>query len=89
MKIKCNLCNKTMDVAENLTDKQLKVLQFIREYRDKHAKCPAVRDIMTGLGYKTPSIVFFHLEALQHKQYIVKKPYSHRNLVIVKDVVCA
>ena len=48
MKIKCNLCNKTMDVAENLTDKQLKVLQFIREYRDKHAKCPAVRDIMTG-----------------------------------------
>ena len=44
---------------------------------------------MTGLGYKTPSSVFMHLEALQHKQYIVKKPYSHRNLVIVKDVMCA
>ena len=87
MKIKCNLCNKTMDVAENLTDKQLTILNFVVEYRKKHAKCPTIREIMDGLGYKTPSIVFMHLEALQHKQYIVKKPYTKRNLVIVKEVV--
>ena len=87
MKIKCNLCNKTFDVAENLTDKQLTILNFVVEYRKKHAKCPTIREIMDGLGYKTPSIVFMHLEALQHKQYIVKKPYTKRNLVIVKEVV--
>ena len=76
-----------MDVAENLTDKQLTILNFVVEYRKKHAKCPAIREIMDGLGYKSTSGIFTHIEALQHKQYIVKKPYTKRNLVIVKEVV--
>ena len=87
MKIKCNLCSKTFDVAENLTDKQLKVLKFIREYKDKHAKCPTIREIMDGLGYKTPSIVFMHIEALILKKYLAKQPYKKRNLVILKEAV--
>jgi len=89
MKIKCNLCDRTVEVAENLTDKQLQILNFIVEYRKKHAKCPAIREIMTGLGYQSTSTVFMHIEALILKKYLAKQPYRKRNLVIVKDVVCA
>ena len=89
MKIKCNLCSKTFDVAENLTDKQLQILKFIVEYRQKHAKCPAIREIMTGLGYQSTSTVFMHIEALILKKYLAKQPYKKRNLIILKDVVCA
>ena len=89
MKIKCNLCDRTVEVAENLTDKQLKILKFIVEYRKKHSKCPAIREIMSGLGYQSTSTVFMHIEALILKKYLAKQPYRKRNLVIVKDVVCA
>ena len=89
MKIKCNLCDRTVEVAENLTDKQLQILNFIVEYRKKHAKCPAIREIMGGLGYQSTSTVFMHIEALILKKYLAKQPYRKRNLVIVKDVVCA
>ena len=89
MKIKCNLCSKTFDVAENLTDKQLQILNFIVEYRKKHSKCPAIREIMGGLGYKSTSPVFMLIEALILKKYLAKQPYKKRNLIILKDVVCA
>jgi len=87
MKIKCNLCSKTFDVAENLTDKQLKILKFIGEYRQKHAKCPAIREIMDGLGYKSTCGVFTHIEALILKKYLAKQPYKKRNLIILKEVI--
>ena len=89
MKIKCNLCDRTVEVAENLTDKQLQILNFIVEYRKKHAKCPAIREIMGGLGYKSTSGIFTHIEALILKKYLAKQPYKKRNLIILKDVVCA
>ena len=89
MKIKCNLCDRTVEVAENLTDKQLKILKFIVEYRKKHSICPAIREIMGGLGYQSTSPVFMLIEALILKKYLAKQPYKKRNLVILKEVVCA
>ena len=87
MKIKCNLCSKTIDVDENLTDKQLQILNFIVEYRKKHSKCPAIREIMDGLGYKSTSCIFTHIEALILKKYLAKQPYKKRNLIILKEVI--
>ena len=87
MKIKCNLCDKTIDVDENLTDKQLTKLNFVVEYRKKHAKCPAIREIMDGLGYKSTSGIFTHIEALILKKYLAKQPYKKRNLIILKEVI--
>ena len=86
MKIKCNLCSKTIDVDENLTDKQLQILNFIVEYRKKHSKCPAIREIMDGLGYKSTCGIFTHIEALILKKYLAKQPYKKRNLIILKEV---
>ena len=87
MKIKCNLCSKTIDVDENLTDKQLQILNFIVEYRKKHSKCPAIREIMDGLGYKSTSGIFTHIEALILKKYLARQPYKIRNLIILKEVI--
>ena len=89
MKIKCNLCDRTVEVAENLTDNQLQILNFIVEYRKKHSKCPAIREIMSGLGYQSTSPVFMLIEALILKKYLAKQPYKKRNLIILKEISCA
>tara|TARA_R110002074_G_scaffold283326_1_gene454923 strand:- start:782 stop:1051 length:270 start_codon:yes stop_codon:yes gene_type:complete len=88
MKITCNICNKTVDLTQNLTSKQLKVLQFVKKYHKKNQIMPSIRDIVSGLNYKSNSIVVFHLEQLVDKQYLSRVPYKNRSLIILKDVPC-
>jgi repressor LexA len=88
MKIKCNICNKTMNLSQNLTNKQLKVLQFIKNFKKENNNIPTIRDIVKGLNYKSNSIVSFHIEALVDKQYLAKVPHKNRSIVILKDVPC-
>ena len=49
---------------------------------------PSIRDIVSGLNYKSNSIVAFHLEQLVDKQYLSRVPYKNRSLIILKDVPC-
>ncbi|MDP7620922.1 MAG: hypothetical protein QGH27_03070 [SAR324 cluster bacterium] len=88
MLIRCNLCDKTREVPDNLTKKQMRVLNFITEFKKKNRIIPSVREIVRGLDYKSTSIVAFHLDALIAKQYLARKPYHSRSLVILKDL-CA
>ena len=88
MKIKCNICNKTMNLSQNLTNKQLKVLQFIKKYKKENKNIPTIRDIVSGLNYKSNSIVAFHIDALVDKQYLAKTPHKNRSLIILKDAPC-
>jgi len=88
MIIKCNLCKKTMELAENLTIPQLKTQQFIQKYYQKNNKSPSYRDIQTGLGYKTSSAGYVLVDALVQKQYLAKANYKKRSLIILKEVPC-
>ena len=58
MIIKCNLCNKSVEIAENLTKPEIKTLKFIQNYRKEHNKSPSYRDISQGLGYKAQSYTY-------------------------------
>lgn len=55
---------------KKLTDKQSKMLRFIKDYMIQNGYCPSTRDIMDGLGYKSTSNVNMMLHALEDKGYI-------------------
>ena len=88
MKIKCTICDKTVEYSQNLSTKQLRVLKFIQDYQQKNNKSPSYRDIAAGLDYQTPSNVFRMIDTLIDKQYIKKRPYSARSFVILKGLPC-
>tara|TARA_R100000781_G_C4055152_1_gene119101 strand:- start:289 stop:558 length:270 start_codon:yes stop_codon:yes gene_type:complete len=88
MKIKCTICQKTVEYSQKLSKKQLKVLQFIQTYQSKSPQSPSYREISSGLGYATPSAVYNIIDRLIDKQFLKKRKYSARSLVILKEVPC-
>nr|BAR32761.1 hypothetical protein [uncultured Mediterranean phage uvMED] len=88
MEITCNICKKTMQIDENLTDGELKVYKFLVNFRKKHNKSPSFREISKGIGLKSISVIDRYLYILKEKQYIAKKPYEKRSIVILKDYPC-
>ena len=64
---KCPQCEESM---KKLTDKQSKMLRFIKDYMIQNGYCPSTRDIMDGLGYKSTSNVNVMLQQLEDKGYI-------------------
>jgi len=87
--IKCQLCNKSLELDENLTIPQLKTQQFIQKYYQKNNKSPSYRDIQKGLGYETTSAGYVIVDALVQKQYLAKANYKKRSIIILKEVPCA
>ena len=55
---------------KKLTDKQSKMLRFIKDYMVQNGYCPSTRDIMDGLDYKSTSNVNMMLHSLEDKGYI-------------------
>jgi|TARA_R110001583_G_scaffold163446_1_gene315560 repressor LexA len=88
MIINCNICKKDIDIDENLTKKELKILQFIKKYTEKEGYAPSVREISKGVGIKSLSGVDRYIYSLQKKHYLVKKPYRKRTIILLKEVVC-
>ena len=52
------------------SDRQLRILRFIKEYAAAHGCAPSERDIATGAGLKGPSSVNYHLGILKKAGYL-------------------
>jgi repressor LexA len=69
----------------NLTPKQLRVLQFIRNSRRRNGYSPTMQEIADALGI-TKVTVFEHVEALIGKGALVRDAKKARSLSIPADV---
>jgi repressor LexA len=69
----------------NLTPKQLRILQFIRDWRHHHGYSPTMQEIADLLGVSKVT-VFEHIEALITKGVLVRNPNKARSLSIPDDV---
>ena len=54
----------------NISDRQTKILEFIRKFIDAHGFPPSVRDIQEGLSVSSTSVVDYNLKALEERQLI-------------------
>jgi repressor LexA len=70
----------------NLTPKQLRILQLIRDWRHQHGYSPTMQEIADRLGVSKVT-VFEHVESLITKGALIRNPNKARSLSIPDDVV--
>ena len=52
---------------KRLSDKQTRILAFLRDFLDQHDYPPSIRDIQTGCGISSTSVVDYNLKALENQ----------------------
>lgn len=57
----------------NLSDKELEALKIIRNYLVHQGRIPSVRELMTGMDYKSPRSSAVLLKNLEEKEILKKK----------------
>lgn len=68
---------------EDLTQKQIEILLYIKNEVQRQGYPPSVRDICKGVNLKSTSTVHSHLEKLELKGYIRKDPTKPRAIEIL------
>ena len=65
---------------DTLTEKEQKILDYIREIINRNGYSPSIRDIRTDLNIKSTSTVHTYLSRLEKKGYIQKENGKSRTL---------
>ncbi|WP_416197972.1 MAG: transcriptional repressor LexA [Sporanaerobacter sp.] len=68
---------------EDLSQKQIEILEFIKREIQLKGYPPAVREICSGVNLKSTSTVHSHLEKLEKKGYIRKDPTKPRAIEVL------
>ena len=69
------------------TDKQLRVLAYVKEHIRKHGYAPSVREICRALDLRSTSTVHGYLARLQKKGLIKKDALKPRTILITGDEI--
>lgn len=72
-------------MSMNLTPKQLKILQLIRDWRVRRGYSPTMQELADEIGVSKVT-VFEHVEALIKKGALVREPNKARSLSIADGV---
>lgn len=89
MSVICGACNGTgrTITRPTLTERQLQMLDWIREYIKLNIIAPTHEEIRDAFGYNTLSTVHEHLHNLQRKGYITIRRNRQRAITIVGEEV--
>ena len=68
---------------ENLTPKQAKILEFIRNFQAKYGSSPTLREIMERFKFKAIATVQDYLSSLERKGYIRREKDKARSITII------
>lgn len=69
----------------HLTPKQLRLLQFIRDYRRARGYAPTMQELADEFRVSKVT-VFEHVEALQKKGFLARLPHKARSLQLSDDI---
>ncbi len=67
----------------NLTNKQLQILNFLKEYMVSHGYPPTIREICKAIGTSSPATVHAHLHNLQKKGVIRMEQAKNRAIELL------
>ncbi|NLJ57643.1 MAG: transcriptional repressor LexA [Tissierellia bacterium] len=75
---------------ENLSDKQIKILQYIKDELSLKGYPPSIREICKAVGLSSTSSVHAHLNTLEEKGYIRRGANKRRALEVIDvDDICS
>ncbi len=77
-----------MDLSSpDLTPRQSRILEFLREKLDADSSGPTVREIAEKFKIKSPNGVTGHLRALERKGFITRSPHKSRSITLAAQCV--
>ena len=68
-----------------LTARQRQLLEFIQAYTRAHGRAPSFRDMMEGMGFKSPSAAHRLVVCLEQRGCIRRLPDQARTIVITEE----
>ena len=71
----------------NLTEAQNELFEWIKDYIKKFHHSPSIRQMMQGMGLKSPAPIQSRLKHLQEKGYISWQEGRARTLQLVDDLI--
>lgn len=71
-------------MAEQLPERQQKVLDCIAEYVEEHGFPPTVREIGDAIGVNSTSLVSYYLKRLEERGLIVREPSMSRAIQLTE-----
>ena len=76
-----------MNINSDLTEAQNELFEWIKEYIKDFHHSPSIRQMMKGMGLKSPAPIQSRLKHLQEKGYISWQEGRARTLQLVNDIV--
>jgi repressor LexA len=74
-------------MAKELSERQEKMLEFIREFLGRNRFPPTIREIGEKVGISSTSVVKYNLDALESKGFIERDADISRGIRLVGDLV--
>jgi repressor LexA len=71
--------------VKQLTDKQQRMLQHIRDFVEDNGYPPTVRQIQSALGLSSTSVVDYNLNILQREGFLRRDPETSRGMEVLGD----
>jgi len=72
--------------SKGITEKHIKVLEFINEYQTKFGRPPSIREIGEKVKISSTSVVNYYLEQLEKKGYIERDNRVSRGMRLTEKV---
>jgi len=74
-------------MVQELSERQVKMVEFIREFIADHHFPPTIREIGTRVGIPSTSVVKYNLDILQRKGLIDRDPDISRGIRLLEEAV--
>jgi repressor LexA len=69
-----------------LTDRQIELLEYLRQYQRENGVMPSTRDIQRHFGFSSQTAAMTHLRALEKKGVIQRHAHKARAVVFPQDL---
>jgi repressor LexA len=73
-------------MAKDLSDRQKRIMGFLRDFIAEHRFPPTIREIGQNVGISSTSVVKYNLDALERKELIERDPDISRGIRLVEDL---
>ena len=77
-----NIVNE-IQAKSALTQRQKEILEFIISHIGQYGYPPSIPEIQERFSFKSPNAVSDHLEALEKKGYIARRPHKSRGIEVL------
>jgi repressor LexA len=74
-------------MAKDLSKRQQRILDFIRDFIDEHQFPPTIREIGESVGISSTSVVSYNLKILERERMIERNPEISRGIRLAEELV--